>query len=250
MQNKISALVITLNEEKNIRELMENLAFADEIIVVDSYSTDKTMEILKEFPDVKVYQHPFDNFSAQRNIALSYASNDWILFIDADERLSEPLKNEILETLKKPAYEAYNIKRTFYFFNKPMRFSGLQTDKNVRLFKKNGIKYHGLVHEKLNITYKIGILKNHLKHYSYSDYEHFKNKIFHYNQLKAVEKLQNGKTPSLFMSVAHPLYNFLYRYIWRLGILDGKKGFIVCKVYAQGIQERYQEMKKIKNKKQ
>ncbi len=95
MSTKISALVITLNEAKNIRDLVNNLDFADEIIIVDSYSTDETLAILKEFNHVKVFQHTFTDFSTQRNIALKYATYNWILFIDADERISESLKEEI-----------------------------------------------------------------------------------------------------------------------------------------------------------
>lgn len=241
--NQLTALVITLNEEKNIRDLMLNLDFADEIIVVDSFSTDKTLEILKEFSNVKIYQHVFNNFSEQRNIAIDYATNDWILFIDADERISNDLKQEIQDILKlNNTKRGYYLKRKFYFFNEPVHFSGLQSDKNLRLFKKKNAKYHGIVHEKLNFNDNVGILNNYLIHYSYAHHQHFKDKVFYYNRLKAVEKLNIGYKPNSVLAVMHPIYTFLNRYFFRLGFLDGKKGFVICKVYAQGIKERYNEM--------
>lgn len=244
--NKLTALIITLNEEKNIRELLHNLDFADEIIVVDSFSTDKTLEIANEFKNVKVYQHIFKNFSDQRNIAINYASNNWILFVDADERISDELRNEILETLQSnPTKRGYFLKRKFYFYNQPVHYSGLQSDKNLRLFKKENAKYHGIVHEKLNFNDNVGTLNNYLIHYSYAHHEHFKEKVFYYNRLKAVEKLSSGAKPNTLLSVFHPIYTFLNRYFFRLGFLDGKKGFTICKVYAQGIKERYIEMEKL-----
>ncbi len=244
--NKLTALIITLNEEKNIRELMHNLDFADEIIVVDSFSTDKTIEILHEFSHVKVYQHTFKNFSEQRNIAIGYATNDWILFIDADERISTELKNEIQQTLQSNnTKRGYYLKRKFYFFNEPVNFSGLQSDKNLRLFQKKDAKYHGIVHEKLNFNDNVSTLNNYLIHYSYAHHQHFKDKVFYYNRLKAVEKSGNGTKPNALLAVCHPIYTFLNRYFFRLGFLDGKKGFTICKVYAQGIKERYNEMEKL-----
>lgn len=245
MSTKISALVITLNEAKNIRDLVNNLDFADEIIIVDSYSTDETLAILKEFNHVKVFQHTFTDFSTQRNIALKYATYNWILFIDADERISESLKEEILTTvqLNNPK-KGYYFKRKFYFLDKPIGFSGLRTDKNLRLFQKEGAEYRGLVHEKLNITHT-GTLQNYLTHYSYSSYEHFRDKAIYYNKLKAIEKVKKDVKPSVFMAAFHPVYTFLNRYFFRLGILDGKKGYIISKIYAQAISERYKEMFKL-----
>jgi len=244
--NKLTALVITLNEENNVRDLMHNLDFADEIIVVDSFSTDKTIDILKEFNNVKVFQHKFNNFSEQRNIAISYATHDWVLFIDADERISAELQQEIKAVLNAgKSKRGYFLKRKFYFFNEPVNFSGLQSDKNLRLFKKENAQYHGIVHEKLNFSNDVGVLNNYLIHYSYAHHQHFKDKVFYYNRLKALEKSKKQGKPSLFLSLFHPLYTFLNRYFFRLGILDGTKGYTICKVYAQGIKERYRELDKL-----
>ena len=246
MSSKISALVITHNEANNIKDLIENLNFTDEIIIVDSFSTDRTLAILENYSHVRVYQHVFKDFSSQRNIALKYASHEWILFIDADERISENLKKEILETVSlKNSNQGYFFKRKFYFLDKRINFSGLRTDKNLRLFKKEGAIYHGLVHEKVNIK-NTGTFKNFLTHFSYTSHKHFKSKIIYYNKLKALEKITKGKKHSLVMEIFHPIYTFLNRYLFRLGIFDGKRGFIICMVYSQGIRERYKEMRRLK----
>ena len=133
----LSALIITYNEEHNIGPVIENLDIADEIIIVDSFSTDETTRIATTYNNVTVVQHPFENYATQRNYAISLAQNPWILFLDADERLTEELKKEILKTIQlKDAFSAYYFYRTFMFKNTKLHFSGWQTDKIFRLFKK------------------------------------------------------------------------------------------------------------------
>ena len=124
--NKISALLITYNEEKNIQEVLENLSFADEIIVVDSFSTDRTMDIVKSHKQVKVFQRAFKNYTDQKQFALNKAEHDWILFLDADERIPEPLKEEILDVIQtnKETASAYYFLRTFIFEDKILHYSG------------------------------------------------------------------------------------------------------------------------------
>ena len=135
-KEKVSGLIITHNEEKNIREVLECFDFCDEIVIVDSFSTDKTLEIAETFPNVKIIQNKFENFTKQRNLALDNAKNDWVLFLDGDERITLELKAEIIETLnsenKKDAYYFY---RKFFFEGKPINYSGTQNDKNFRLLE-------------------------------------------------------------------------------------------------------------------
>jgi len=185
INTKISALIITKNEAHNIVELIENLTFVDEIIIVDSFSTDATEELATKFDRVKFYKHKFENYASQRNIALGYATNSWILFLDADERLTPALSAEIQETLKNPTADAYFFYRTYYYKNKPMHFTGLQADKNIRLFKKEVGTYTGLVHEKLMVEGKISSLKNKLIHYSFHDYETYKEKLKKLRKIKS-----------------------------------------------------------------
>jgi len=247
-ENKISGLIITYNEEQNIEALVQSLDFVDELIVVDSFSTDKTMEILSRFPHIKVVQNEFENYTKQRNLTLSLASNPWILFLDADERITPELREEILETVQKPdAKDAYYVYRKFMFNKKPLRFSGWQTDKNFKLFRrgKAHFKEDLLVHETLIVNGSIGILKNKLIHYSYISYEDYRGKMVAYGKLKARELQSKGKKPNLFHFYIKPLYKFLYAYFVRLGILDGEKGIIICYLNALSVYVRFQELKRL-----
>lgn len=244
---KISALIITKNEEEHIEALIENLSFADELIIVDSLSTDKTKEICQKYPHVQFYEHPFEDYASQRNIAISYASHEWILFLDADERLSNKLKNEIVETIKKPTFKAYYFKRRFYFSGKPVYFGGLQVDKNIRLFKREIGKFKFPVHEKLDYDGPIGTLNHFLDHFSYANYEDFKQKWTFYGKLKGIDAYNKGKKYYPLMHVLHPTFTFINRLFIRLGILDGVKGVIVCYVISYSVWIRYNELKKRKN---
>lgn len=247
----LTALIITYNEEQNIKTVLDHLAFADEIIVVDSYSTDQTFEIASAFKNVKVVQRVFDNFASQRNYALSLATNSWILFIDADERLTPELEQEIdLIINQQNSAAAYFMYRTFMFKNKKLHFSGWQTDKIIRLFKKENAIYNHekIVHEKLIVEGNTGKLKNKLIHYSYSNYVDYKQKMILYGQLKAQEELLKKTNPNFFHFYIRPFYQFLNQYIIRLGILDGKKGIIICYLNALSVAVRFQELKKLKAK--
>lgn len=245
---KLSVLIITLNEEEHLKALLSDLDFADEIIIVDSYSTDETEIIAKTFPKVKFIKNKFENFSFQRNFAISQAKNDWILFLDADEVLTPELKQEIIETLQtNSTYAAYFFERIFMFENTILKYSGNQTDKIFRLFNKKSAKYDEkrLVHEKLIVNGKVGFLKNKLIHYSYSSYDDYKQKIIFYGKFKAQEKFTKKVKPNLLLQFLHPSYNFLFNYFIRLGFLDGKKGILVCYLNSYCIVIRYRELKKL-----
>lgn len=248
----LSVLIITLNEAKQMKPLLADLEFADEVVIVDSYSTDATQEIVKEFPNVQFIQNKFENYTQQRNFAISQAKNNWILFLDADERLTPALKEEIVETIKtNQTFVAFQFYRTFMFKNEKLRFSGWQTDKIFRLFHKEFAKYttERLVHEKLDVKGKIGIFKNPLIHFSYADYESYKSKMLSYGKLKAQEKFAKNMKPSILKKMFHPLYSFLYSYTIRLGFLDGQKGITICYLNALSVHERYRELQKLNNSK-
>lgn len=244
----ISVLIITLNEENQMRSLLADLDFADEIIVVDSFSTDKTEAICKSFEKVSFIQKTFENYSSQRNFAISQAKNDWILFLDADERLSPALKNEIITTVTtNKTHSAFLFYRTFMFKDKVLHFSGNQNDKIFRLFNKNNAAYteDRLVHEKLKVNGKIGVLKNKLIHYSYSNFQEYKLKTIRYGKFKAQEKFLKRQKPFILLHFLHPTYNFLFNYIVRLGFLDGKKGLIICCLNANSVYTRYRELEQL-----
>ena len=247
-RTKITALVITYNEIGYIENCLKSIAFADEIIVVDSYSTDGTYKYLLQQPNVRVIQHPFKNYTAQKAFTLSQASNDWVLFVDADEIVTQDLQQEITHTVNSSKeHAAYWFRRKFMFKQKHLRFSGWQTDKNYRLFQKSKVKFSDkrIVHETLEINGSSAILKNKLTHYCYRDFKNYKNKMLVYGRMKAKEALQKGKSFNPILLIAKPTFTFLYNYIFRLGIFDGIKGITVCYLNALGDWERYVELRRL-----
>ena len=227
-KEQLTALVITFNEIGYIEKCIESVSFADEIIVVDSFSTDGTYEFLKDHPKVKVIQNPFENFTAQKSFALKQATNDWVLFLDADEIVSDALQNEITETVASDTdISAFWFYRQFMFQNEKLNYSGWQTDKNYRLFRKSKAVFSDckIVHETLDVDGTSGILKEKLTHYCYKNYEDYKGKMLKYGRLKAIESFYKEKKFSYVMMVLKTSWKFFNHYILRLGILDGKKGF-------------------------
>jgi len=247
-QKKITALIITFNEIGYIENCLKSIAFADEIVVVDSYSTDGTYEYLLQQTNVRVIQHPFKNYTAQKSFTLNQASNDWVIFVDADEVISSELRKEILQTVNdNPKHEAYWFRRKFMFQQKRLRFSGWQTDKNYRLFRKSKVQFSDkrIVHETLEVDGTSGILKKKLTHYCYRNYSNYKAKMLSYGRMKAIEDIQKGKSFNFFLMMAKPTFTFFYNYIVRLGFLDGMKGIIICHLNALGDLERYVELRKL-----
>lgn len=248
---KISALIITYNEMGYIQNCLDSVAFADEIIVVDSYSTDGTYEYLLNHPKAKVLQHPFENFTLQKSYALKQASNDWILFLDADEVVTKGLQTEILKTINSDTeHDAFWFYRQFMYGKKPLHFSGWQTDKNYRLFRKSKARFtdRKIVHETLEVEGTSGILNERLIHYCYKDYQDYKGKMLKYGQLKAKEDFYKEKSFNYILFAVKPAWKFFNHYILRLGILDGKKGINVCYLNALGVLERYRELKRLEKK--
>ncbi|MET3035163.1 glycosyltransferase family 2 protein [Chryseobacterium sp. NRRL B-14859] len=246
----ISGLIITHNEEKNIQEVLKCFDFCNEIIVVDSFSTDRTVDIAKEFPNVKIIQNKFEDFTKQRNLALDAASNDWVLFLDGDERITPELRKEIIDELNKPEQkDAYYFYRKFFFAQKPIHFSGTQSDKNFRLFRKSKARYMDgkKVHETLEVNGSIGILKNKLLHYSVSDYESYRKKMIHYGILKGKELAAKGKKFNVLVQYLKTAFKFFKAYIMRLGILDGKEGYQLSYLQSLSVFETYESLKKEQN---
>lgn len=251
-QVKLTALMITFNEIEHIEAVIQNLSFADEIIIVDSYSTDGTVEVIQKYPQVQFIQREFKNFTDQKAFALEQANNDWVLFMDADERVTPKLEKEIVSVISQSnlGYVAYYFYRRFMFKNQILRFSGWQTDKNYRLFRKSKVKFspERIVHETLVVNGESSILNNKLLHYSYKNFEDYKGKMLKYGRMKAIEEAEKGKKFSFIASVFRPAYKFLNHFILRLGFLDGKKGLIISYLNALGVKSRFDELKRIQDK--
>lgn len=220
----LSVVMITFNEEKRLRECLESVRFADEIVIVDSGSTDRTAEIAKEY-SVRFTTRPFDNFSNQKNHALSQAAGDWVFVIDADERVPEDLKSEIRHICgaEKPE-NVYAVKRRTYFFQKPLRYSGTQGDAPIRLFPRGSARYQQSIHEEIVTALPVKRLRHELLHLTTESLKQFLKKLPTYMALE-VETLEAKKRPvSIFDCVIRMGGRFLHRLIVQKGILDGWTG--------------------------
>jgi glycosyltransferase involved in cell wall biosynthesis len=212
----------------------------DEIIIVDSFSTDATVAIASQHDKVQIVERKFDNFSEQKNYAISQAANNWIIFFDPDEEITRPLGEEILSTLSNPTSVAYFIKRELNFMGRQIKYSGFQSDWVVRLFDKRYCKYDGnLVHEVLETKGKTSKLKNRLPHHTYKSFDDYTGKLHRYSALQAQMLYEKKKKPTLFGFLFRPFYRFWHQYLIRLGILDGKEGFILAYINAFAVFKRY-----------
>ncbi len=250
LNSKISALIITYNEMGYIERCLDSVAFADEIIVVDSYSSDGTYEYLTNRSRIKTLQHSFQNYTAQKSFALKQASHDWVLFVDADEVVTDNLKKEILNTVNNPTeHVAYWFYRQFMFQDEKLHYSGWQTDKNHRLFLKDSVKFseEKLVHEVLEVKGTSGALNEKLLHYCYKNFDDYKNKMLNYGRFKAKEAINRNDKFNYSSLLLKPAWKFVYHYFLRLGFLDGKKGIIICYLNALGDLEKYRELRKLRN---
>ena len=243
-KNKISVIIITGNEEKNLRDCLISVKWADEIIVVDCESKDRTVEIAKEFTD-KVYTHKWQGYAAQKNYALSLTSNDWVLSLDADERIKKDLAEEIINKDFSNS-DGYYIHRENYFLGKIITGCGWGTDYQLRLFKKSKTTLsERLVHEKFNVDGEVDRLKNSIIHYSYTSLADGFNKINHYSTLKAQEKSSKEKATA-FKIIFIPLIAFIQHYFIRRGIKDGKHGLMVSLMHAVTKLQEYMKIWEIK----
>ena len=247
-KQKISALIITYNVMGLIDNCIDSFCLADEFIVVDSYSTDGTLEYLYQRKNVKVIQRSFQNFTDQKSFALQQATNDWILFVDADEVVTASLQKEIIDAVNsKNAASAYWFYRKFIFKNKRLNFSGWQTDKNHRLFRKSKAKFTNekIVHETLQIDGESKCLTAKLTHYCYKNYQDYKGKMLHYGRLRALEEYRKGKQFSYLKMTVKPAWKFFYNFVVRLGFLDLGRGITVCYLNALSVYTRYAELRKL-----
>jgi len=224
--NKLSIVIITKNEEKFIFDALKSAVFADEVVILDSGSEDQTCNIAKKI-GARVEQQAWLGFGAQKNKAVELADNDWVFVLDADERITPELRDEIIFTLKNPQFDGYRIARLNNFFGKYIKTCGLYPDYSIRLFNRNKGKFNDVaVHESVQIQGKIDKLKNHMIHLAFDTVEEFSNKQKKYAKL-------SQKNKSLVKAFISPIWTFLKIYIVRLGFIEGWRGFIIAKVYAQ-----------------
>ncbi|MBU0650990.1 glycosyltransferase family 2 protein [bacterium] len=223
----LSIVIITNNEEQNIGKCLEHLSWCKDIVVVDSGSTDDTVNIAKKYTD-KVFFREFDNFSSQRNFGIKQTSNDWVLSLDPDEEVKLDLKEEILDVIKKDRYSAYYIPFRHHFFGKWLRYGGWYPSYLKRLFRKDKAYWDNDVHEILQAQGAVGYLKNPIWHYSHRDVFMFISKMNKYTNIEAEMLAKKGKKDTFFTIVFHSCKTFFNRYFLQRGFLDGMHGFVVA----------------------
>ena len=225
--------MIVKNEEKNLAKCLNSVEnLVDEIVIVDSGSTDKTIEIAKTF-GAKIFKREFDSFSNQKNYALSIATNEWVLHVDADEVLSKELVEEIKFVIINTKLDGFYLIRTNFFLGKQMKYSGINKEYRLRLAKKTLSKYvGGIIHEELIVNGKVGKLKNIMIHNSYPTISSYFNKLEQYTTLGAKKLLEKNKKAKVIDIVFKPPFEFIKRYILKCGFLDGIRGFIWAVLYA------------------
>lgn len=228
----LTAVVLTKNEEKNLSDCLESLKFCDHILVIDDNSTDSTSKIAKRFK-VEFINHPLEgDFSAQRNFALSLTRPGWVLFVDADERVSAELATEIQQSVTRNDCTGFFISRRDVLWNKSLKFGDAGKIKLMRLAKRSAGNWIGRVHETWSVEGYTDTLKNSLQHYPHPTIDAFLGHLNQYSSLRAEELKGFGVRPSLFKAVFFPIGKFIYLYIFKLGMLDGTAGFIHAMLMA------------------
>lgn len=235
MKIPVSVAIITKNEEKRIREALESVKDFEEIVIVDSISEDRTVDICKEFTD-KVYSIPWQGFAKQKQYAVDRTTLPWVLVLDADERVTEELREEIREKISKVDYDGYYIPRKNLFLGKWIKHSGWWPDYTLRLFRRDRGRFQlREVHEKVIVDGKVGYIRNPLLHYTYESIGDFIRKMEHYSNLSAEEILRDkefSRAKILFKMILSPFHTFLKMYLFRAGFLDGVRGLILAFLYS------------------
>ncbi|MGP0628408.1 glycosyltransferase family 2 protein [Nitrospina sp. 32_T5] len=246
----LSVILITKNEAVRIRQCLESVKWADEIVVLDSGSTDGTPDICREYTD-QVHDVDWPGFGPQKNRALDMATGDWVLSVDADEVVTDALRDEIERTLRNPKYNGYKIPRSSHYVGRRIRHSGWTPDYVVRLMKKgSGAFTNSLVHEKLEIAGKVGRFKNPLIHYSFDTFEDVLDKMNRYSTYNAQMLYEQDRNSSLVEAVARGMWAFFRAYILKRGFLDGRQGFQLAVSNAEGTYYKYVKLMELyRNKK-
>ncbi len=248
-KNKISAVIITKNEEANIGRCLNSLGWVDEIVVVDSGSTDKTIEICKEY-NCQIVISEWLGFGKTKKLAVDSATNNWILSIDSDEEVTHELENKIKEILINPKSNGYRINRRSFYLGRMINHCGWNFDYPLRLFnKKHGNFNDKEVHESVEIGDEVGRIEYPLLHYTYPTLEGHIVKANRYSSLQAKELYEKNKNYSFFLIPVFVINKFINMYILKAGFLDGKEGFILSYISAFGVFLKYIKLWKLnKNK--
>jgi glycosyltransferase involved in cell wall biosynthesis len=227
----VSVVMVTRDEEMNIEDALRSAADAREIVVVDSFSTDRTVEICRQYTD-RIYPHEWRGYARQKQLAVDLAQGPWVLILDADERITPELRDEIARILTDTDYDGFTMPRKNYFLGKWIRHSGWWPDRTLRLFRKDrGRLEDREVHEKVVVSGKVGQLDAPLEHHTYRTISDYLRKMEIYSSLAAAQIGKKGRPGALSM-VIKPLFTFFRMYLLRRGFLDGMHGLLLAWLYS------------------
>jgi glycosyltransferase involved in cell wall biosynthesis len=225
---RLTALVTCGNEEAMIGDCLASLRFADEILVVDSFSTDRTLEIARPLA-TRILQHEYVNPAAQKNWAIPQAAHEWVLLLDADERVPPELAQEVRHLLQNPQHDFYWIRRRNFFLGREIRHGTWKTDKVLRLFRRDRGRYQDKqVHEEIVVTSTPGWCRARLLHYSYRSLDDYLRKVSRYSAWGADEAWRRGRRGTAGRILGHSVGHFLKSYVLKAGFLDGPEGLIIA----------------------
>lgn len=249
---KLTVIITTFNEAEHMAAVLETVSWADEIIVVDSFSTDQTIAIANQY-SAKVLTRAYNGPADQKNWAIPQAKHEWILLLDADERVPPNLCTEIQHLLRQEInHDAFWIGRQNFFMGKKIKYSGWQGDAVVRLIHRDKCRYNDKqVHEEIETSQiKVGRLNNKLLHYTFKDTQHFLEKMQRYANWSAQDHLHKTKNVGFYHLFIKPLFRFFKHFIWQRGFLDGKTGLIISVIMAWTVFLRYVKITetRLKNK--
>ena len=224
----ISVIVPTFNEEENIRDCLESVTWADEILVVDSFSTDRTLEIARKYTD-RIIQREYINSASQKNWAIPQTKHDWVMVLDSDERVTPELRDEITRLLENgPGHKGYVIKRINHFLGRRIRYGGWARDRVLRLWDKRLGRYQEKeVHAEVEVDGPVSELSHPLVHITFRSWDSYMRKIDRYTSWGAEEYIKRGRRATLLDLVLRPPARFLKRYVLQLGFLDGIPGLMI-----------------------
>ena len=245
---KLSVTIITLNEEKNIRDALESVKWADEIIVVDSGSKDKTVEICREYTD-KAFHNPWPGHIAQKNFAIDKSTNNWILSIDADERVTPELREEIIGVLKNPKADGYAIPRHVFYLGRWIDHSGWYPDSKIRLFHRDKGRWGGVnPHDTVIVKGKVTGLTSDLTHYSYDDIADHVKTMNSFTSIAAIEYFNKGKKTNSVEIISRSVFMFIKSYFIKQGFRDGFPGLVIAVTGACHVFIKYAKLWELSKK--
>jgi len=245
---KLSVIIVAKNEEKNILPCVESVAWANEIIVLDSGSTDDTIQLLKQ-ANIRIIETDWPGYGPQQNRGIDAATHEWIFSLDADERITPELASEIRSAIEKNQFDVFDVPRKSFFVTKFMQHSDWWPDRTRRLFKKKSARFTDhIIHASLSSNKTVGHLNEPMIHYTFHEYHSVIEKMNRYSSGSALDLNNAGKKSSLSTALGHGLWAFFRTYILKKGFLDGQAGLILAIANAEGTYYKYLKLFELQNK--